>query len=343
MKKQDFDTKRRSFLKLSGLLGLGVASSAILPAEKAEAVLFGKKEHKVTKTRLAMGTYVSMTAIHHSRDEAEQAIGEAFEEIERLNRLLTRFENVSPVAELNQNGRIEYMGPEVSELIGRSLYYYQQTGGAFDITVKPLIDLYKTSFEANRQPSDKEIAEVLAFTGAEKIQMDGQGLRFARTGMGITLDGIAKGYIVDKASEYLQQKGIENHLVNGGGDIRTSGKAVKGQPWTVAVQDPNKTSNSPEIIELGSGAVATSGNYEVYYDREKLFHHIIDGKSGLSPQLSTSVTVTAATVMDADALSTAVFVMEPTDGIRFIDSQMDCECLVITRNGVIKGSKGWQV
>lgn len=86
------DQKRRSFLKLSGLLGLGAASATLLPAEQAEAVLFGKKNYKVSKTRLAMGTFVAMTAIHPSRDEAENAIGQAFEEIDRLSSLLSRYD-----------------------------------------------------------------------------------------------------------------------------------------------------------------------------------------------------------------------------------------------------------
>lgn len=344
MKNQkSFDKKRRSFLKLSGLLGIGVASSALLPTENAEAFLFNRKEYKVSKTRIAMGTYVSITAIHPSRDEAEQVIGEAFEEISRLNLLLTRFDNSSPVAELNTTGKLEHMPPEVSELLARSLYYYQSTGGAFDITVAPLVDLYKQSFSAGKKPSARQIEAVLENIGTNKLHVAGNGLAFGRPEMGITLDGIAKGYIVDQVSDLLYKQGVTNHLINAGGDIRTSGTAAKGRAWKVAVQDPAKKREYPDVIELRNGAVATSGNYEVFYDKEKLFHHIVDARTGISPQVSASVTVTASTVMDADALSTSVFVMEPEEGIRFIDSQMDCECLVITNAGEIKGSGGWVI
>ena len=152
------DQKRRAFLKLSGLLGLGAASAALLPTEKAEAFLFGRKEYKVTKTRLAMGTFVAMTAIHPSKDEAEQAIGLAFKEIDRLSELLTHFENSSPVGSLNSSGKLEQPPRELLELVARSLYYHRQTGGAFDITVKPLIDLYKTSFAAGDKPRERQTA-----------------------------------------------------------------------------------------------------------------------------------------------------------------------------------------
>jgi thiamine biosynthesis lipoprotein len=337
------DQKRRSFLKLSGLLGLGAASAALLPAEKAEAFLFGKGEYKVTKTRLAMGTYVAMTAIHSSRDEAENAIGLAFEEIERLNSVLTRFESSSPVGELNASGKLVAPPREVQELVARSLYYNRETNGAFDITVKPLIDLYKDSFATGRQPSESDVSDMLQRIGTDKIRFQGGDVLFAHSDMGITLDGIAKGYIVDRASEILTKHGIVNHLINAGGDIRTSGIAAKGRAWTVAIQDPNKSKDFPDVVTMKDGAIATSGNYEVYYDREKVFHHIIDGKSGHSPQLSTSVTIIAPSVMDADALATSVFVMEPVAGVQFINSQPDTECFIIDKNGRTSHSTGWQV
>lgn len=330
-------------MKLSGLLGLGAATAALLPAEKAEALLFGKHEYKVVNTRLAMGTYVAMTAIHPSRDEAENAIGLAFAEIERLNGLLTRFESSSPVGELNASGRISAPPKEIQELVARSLYFHRETDGAFDITVKPLIDLYKDSFAAGSEPTERMIQEMLPMIGSDKLRFRGGDIALADRGMGITLDGIAKGYIVDRASEILARHGVINHLINAGGDIRTSGTAARGGAWTVAIQNPEKGRQYPDVITMRDGAIATSGNYEVYYDKEKVFHHIVDGQNGHSPRLSTSVTVMAPSVMDADALATAVFVMEPARGVQFIDRQADTECFIIDRNGQASRSRGWQV
>ncbi len=338
-----FDQKRRSFLKLSGLLGLGVASTALLPAEKAEALFFGPKEYKVTETRLAMGTFVAMTVIHPSRDEAEQAIGLAFREIDRLNAMLTHFEKSSAVGSFNATGKIEQPPQEMLELVARSLYYNRETRGAFDITVKPLIDLYKNSFVNSRQPNDTEIDRTLKLVGSNNIHFQSGTLQFSGSDMGITLDGIAKGYIVDKASNVLRVNGVANHLINAGGDIRTSGLAAHGKAWTVAIQDPGKSKEYPDIITMKDGAIATSGNYEIYYDNEKLYHHIINSRTGHSPHLSSSVTVIAPTVMDADALATSVFVMEPVVGVQFINAQPDCECFVIGKDGDMSHSTGWQV
>jgi thiamine biosynthesis lipoprotein len=330
-------------MKTAGLLGLGAASATLLPAGRAEALLFGNKEYKVSKTRIAMGTYVSMTAIHPSQGQAEQAFGLAFAEIDRLTKLLSRYDADSPVSELNTTGTLQHAPQEVLELVGRSLYFHKQTSGAFDITVKPLIDLYKESFSAGNRPSEEQIHQALGQVGSEHLQFNSGNIALAKPGMGITLDGIAKGYIVDRASEVLAAHGITNHLINAGGDIRTSGSAAKGKPWTIAVQDPAKKKAYPDVITMMNGAIATSGNYEVFYDNEKMFHHIIDSRSGHSPALATSVTVQAATVMDADALATSVFVMAPTAGVQFINSQPGCECFVLEPNGASHHSRGWKV
>ncbi|OGQ96534.1 MAG: hypothetical protein A2521_15205 [Deltaproteobacteria bacterium RIFOXYD12_FULL_57_12] len=335
------DQKRRSFLKLCGLLGLGTAAAATLPVEHAEAVLFGNREYKVSKTRLAMGSFLAITAVHSSQDEAENAIGLAFEEVDRLSRLLSRHDHATPVFHLNSTGQLPQGEKEVLEVIARSLYYFRQTGGAFDITVKPLLDLYQGRFSAGQTPSDADINDLLPRIGSSHLQFSANQILFGREGMGITLDGIAPGYIVDRVSELLCRNGVVNHLINASGDIRVSGLVAKGKPWTVAIQDPAKHRDYPKVVTMQSGAISTSGDYEVFYDREKMFHHIVDGRTGHSPVWATSVTAMAPTVMDADALSTSLFVMPPADGIRLINSQPGCGCFLIGRDGKTMHSTGW--
>ena len=337
------DLDRRAFLRLSGLLGLGLASASILPA-KAEAVRFNKKLQKISSTRLAMGTFVSMTLVHPSRDQAEEAMGQAYGEIERLNRIMSRFDETTAVAELNKEGFLKEVPPEVAEVVDRALEYYRISRGKFDITVKPVVDLFWKSFSAGKKsaPSERALREALQLVGAHKIDLEGRTIRFEKPGMGITLDGIAKGYIVDRASRVLTAHEIENHLINAGGDIRTVGLRQDRKPWTVAVQDPEKKGSYPDTIHMTDGAVATSGNYEVYFDREKMFHHIVDPRTGHSPELSTSVSVLAESAMEADALSTAVFVADPTGGLGLIESRSNCECLIIDQHGKIHKSSGWK-
>jgi thiamine biosynthesis lipoprotein len=333
---------RRSFLKLSGLLGLGLASPIIMPAV-AEAVKFDRETYKVSKTRLAMGTFVSITLIHPSRDKAEEAMGQAFQEIERLTRSMSRFDGATAVSQLNSEGFLKDAPPEVAEVVARAMDYYRLTHQAFDISVKPIVDLFreKCALGKNSKPTEKQLRQTLDLVGSDGILLKGRTIRFKRQGMGITLDGIAKGYIVDRASRILARHKIKNHLINAGGDIRAMGSRGDKKAWTVAIQDPKKKKQYPDIIRLTDAAIATSGNYEVYFDREKMFHHIIDPRTGLSPLLSTSVSVIALTAMDADALSTSVFVMNPTHANRFINSLKGCECLVISKGGKTFKSSGW--
>jgi thiamine biosynthesis lipoprotein len=331
---------RRDFLKLSGILGIGFAGGALLPI--SESVAFSRNLYKVTKTRMGMGTFVSMTAMHPSKIQAEEVIGIAFEEMDRLTRLLDRYRSDSPVGVLNKEGRLLDVPPEVAKVMARSLYFHELSQGAFDITVQPLVDLYKRQFDAHGcAPSEGDLEKVLALVDFHAMSFDGKSIRLRKEGMGITLDGIAKGYIIDQAAEVMKSYGIQHTLINAGGDIRAAGGKRDGAPWKVGIQNPDKEGSYSEVVEMTNGAVATSGNYEIYFDNEKLYHHIVNPKTGVSPRLSSSVSVMASNVMDADALSTAVFVLEPEAGKRLIESVPGTECLILERNRERLSSAGW--
>lgn len=332
---------RRTFLKACGVLGVSAAGAALLPAA-FDIARIDRRLVKVTQTRLKMGTFVTMTAVHESRQQAEEAIGRAFEEMDRLVGIFSRHDTNTPLSVLNQNGVLNDPPPELVDIMLRSLRYHGVTRGAFDVTVKPLIDLFVETVAKHGQiPTGDDINNAMARVGSDLVDVSRRQIRLARPGMGITLDGVAKGHIVDCASEVLTRHGIENHLVNAGGDIRTRGARPNGDPWKIAVQDPEGRGNYPAVIELGSGAVATSGNYEIYFDQNKIFHHVVDPRTGLSPTHGTSVSVVAPSVMQADALSTAVFVLEPVEGTRLIDGMRGGECMVVARDGTRYQSEGW--
>lgn len=331
---------RRTFLKYSGMLGVGFAFGGLMPV--SESVAFDRKLYKVTRARLSMGTFAAITAMHPSRTEADDAIGKAFEEMDRVSRLLNRYQSASAIGTLNKEGYLSDMPSEVSEVIARALHFHKASSGAFDMTVKPLVDLYKEHFAAHKSPpSEAEVAKVLELVDASAVRFDGRTIRFAKEGMGITLDGIAKGYIIDCGAETLERHGIKHALINAGGDIRAIGGKESKTPWKVAIQNPEKEGPYVDTITMVNGAIATSGNYEIYFDEEKLYHHIVDPKTGRSPLQSASVTVMASNVMDADGLSTAVFVLEPAAGKRFIENMPKTECLILNAAEKKIMSSGW--
>ena len=151
---------------------------------------------------------------------------------------------------------------------------------------------------------------------------------------------MAKGFIVDRMAQVLQTCGVDNYLINAGGDIRTAGARDGRAPWSVAVQDPDKRGEYPDILQLHDGAVATSGNYEIYFDRDRTLHHIIDSTGG-SPAHTSGVTVRATTAMTADALATAIFVAGPEEGMRLVASIPGAACLIVAADRSILKSAGW--
>jgi thiamine biosynthesis lipoprotein len=262
----------------------------------------------------------------------------------RLSSILNRYESATAIGVLNSDGRLSAVPPEVKDVVSRALYHFNLTGGAFDITVKPVVDLFKDRYDKKMDPKipEHELEKVLKLVDSNGILFDNRKISFSQPGMGLTLDGIAKGYIVDRVSEFLEKRGVCNHLVNAGGDIRTNGTRTDGKPWSVAIEDPEKRKEYPDIIRMRNGAVATSGNYEIFFDREKMVHHLVNPQSGLSPVQSTSVSVRAKIAMDADALATGVFVMGKEKGTRLINSLPGCDSLVIDRDGKRLRSRGWK-
>ncbi|UCC82642.1 MAG: FAD:protein FMN transferase [Gemmatimonadota bacterium] len=337
------DETARIARKLSALAELGLERVED-HAVASDAVRVDRRTHKVTGGRPAMGTYVSISALARSRERAEQAIGSAFQEMDRLVKLLNRFDGASAVTCLNQQGRLRDAPPEVSTVIERSLHYHEICAGAFDISVKPLLDLFQKdpSGATGDEPDRRELASALELVGSRDIEMTGRTIGFRKAGMGITLDGIAKGYIVDRMAAVLSKHRVTDYLINAGGDIRAAGTKEKRRPWTVAVQDPAKAGDFPDVVHLRDACVATSGSYEIYFDRERLFHHLVSSRTGRSPNLNTSVSVIAPTTMAADALATSVFVMDPHEAVGFVESLPRCECLIIDKDGYQRRSSGWR-
>jgi thiamine biosynthesis lipoprotein len=256
-----------------------------------------------------MSTIVSVTVEDRSASRAEQAIGRAWEELDRTAALLTRFDDASPLGVLNARGRIDHPPPELLAVVSRALELHCESGGAFDPTVAPLVDLYQVHFAAHGGPPDRaEVEEVRDLVGAGHVHAASGRLAFDRAGMALTLDGIAKGFIVDRMIEVLASYGVRHALVNAGGDIRALGARAGGRAWRVGIQDPRRPDALVDVIDLVDAAVATSGDYARYHDIERRYHHTIVPATGASPRDTASVTVRARTAMDADAAATVAFV-----------------------------------
>jgi len=293
-----------------------------------------------------MGTYVKVV-VYADEGVAEEAIDAAFTRMEEIEKIASIFDSESEAFRLNRDGHLDAPSPELLELIDLSLDYYQLTNGSFDIAVQPLLDLWQYNPDAEKQFWELEesvqterISEAMGLTGSDKIVIEDNRISFEEDGMKITFGGIAKGYAVDEALEVLRGMGVKYALIDAGGDIGTLGSKPKGELWNVALVNPDDTSQSLGTFHVQDKAVATSGNYERYWDPDKEVHHIMDPRTGYSASGCISVTLVAENCTLADVLATGVFVLGAEDGMRLVESQRDVECLMVDADREIHRSSG---
>lgn len=336
---------RRSFVKAISTVGIGGAFaatpvSAIMRA--VDALHLGDRRFRLDETRSLMGTSVSIAVVHESKDAARQGIERAFAEMERLAFIFDRHQPDSPVSVLNETGRLKDAAPEMYELMAEAMAFYRRSAGAFDPTVLPVVEMIRNSAGEQGRISltRSDIDDALALVGAESIELGSSEIRFLRKGMAVTMDGIGKGYIVDRASDLLAANGITDHLINAGGDIRARGERFRGQPWIIAIEKNGESGCCHTVIQLRDAALATSDGCEVYFDAED-FRQELCPQTAVTAAGGVSVTVTARSVLEADALSTAAFAMKPGKALNFINEQKGSECLMVACGGDRLFSHSW--
>jgi len=287
----------------------------------------------LSEHELLMGTIVNITAIDPDEEILSGAIDEAFAAMAHLDSVATRFSPESAVGMINSRSPGEeqlYIDLDVSTIISRSQAISRMTDGAFDITVAPLIDLW-TFDEGNDLPTDMEIRRALSTVGYDRIRLHPtSGALTLATDVHIDLDGIAKGRAVDKAYRILRTTGVDAAVIDAGGDVRMLGLPPDGGNWRVGVKHPRQD-GLLGVLSLGSGSVATSGDYQRFMIKDGIrYHHILDPSTGLPARSTVSVTVVCERCEDADALATAVFVMGPRRGMRFVERTEGLEAIIVT-------------
>ncbi len=220
---------------------------------------------------------------------------------------------------------------------------YTETGGAFDPTVKPLLDLWgfgpgSAPREAWHPPNEDEVNRSLAAIGMEHVDLSRPGqLGKLHPDVQLDLGAVAKGYAVDALAELLEERGVRDYLVDIGGDIRLAGRNAKGEPWRVGVNSPRRGSEWESVflvLRPGWGAVLTSGDYRQFVEhQDQFFSHILDPRTGWSVANDVaSVTVLGATAVHADALATGLMVLGVEKGLELVETLPGIEVLFLVRD-----------
>ena len=318
-------TSRRRFLLGSAALGaLGAGTFTIAGLGR------WTRAHRLVRRSLPlMGTLAELAVVTGDEvDEAraELALDAAFDELWRVERLMTRFETTSEVGRANLSagsGTPVALDPRTRFVVEAARAWAESTAGRFDPCLGALEQLWDVTHRTV-PPAPDELAAVWTKTPWQDLDLGADGLRIrSESGVRVALDlgGIAKGFAIDEARRALEEKGVRSALVNVGGDLVTMGTSEDGDPWKVGVRDPLDPGRLMATLEMADGAVATSGDYERYFDhRGHRYHHILgaDGLPVACPGRH-SLTISAPTCLEADAAATAGFGLAREDAQALIE------------------------
>ncbi|MFN7934161.1 MAG: FAD:protein FMN transferase [Bryobacteraceae bacterium] len=325
------------------LIGLalvaGLAALRFLPAGKAPE----EPEHSLKVQRPLMGTVWGMEVMHRGPAEAAQrAIDGAFAELERIDRLMSEWKPDSPISQVNQAaGKQPVEVPEeLRALLERSVRFSELSHGAFDVTWRGMgrIWHFDDSFTV---PTKAEVEKARRNVDYRAMRIEGNRIFLPRPEMSIGLGGIAKGYAVDRAAAVLEKAGFHDYLVDGGGDIRVSGKK-HGQPWSLGIQHPREPRGTLiGRVRLTSGVLVSSGDYERFRMVDGVrYHHIIDVRTGYPAMACQSVSVIAAEAEKAVVMGKVVFILGPEEGLRIAKAE-GVEVLAIDAAGKRHATEGF--
>lgn len=302
----------------------------------------------ITRVHVAMGTDVRVTVWAADGIAAESAMSSVFAEFDRLDALLSVWKPQSDVVRINAAAG----GPPVSvstdtlAVIKAGLDASRLTGGAFDMTFGALADVWKFDHDQDdRVPDAAEIEARLPQVDYRAVRVDeaGASVSLARPGVRLHLGGIGKGYAVDRAVALLRERGFRDFMIHAGGDLYVGGQPGE-RPWRLGINDPR---GAPEesfaTLELRDRTLSTSGDYERFFIQDGVrYHHLLDPSTGRPARGCRSVSIVAPTALQADALSTGVFILGPEKGMALVERLADVDAVIVTADSRVLISSGLQ-
>ncbi|MCL2720832.1 MAG: FAD:protein FMN transferase [Treponema sp.] len=298
-----------------------------------------------SRTETAFGTACTITLYEHG---STGIYNEIFSKIHQIDNLMSINILSSDVSRINNNAGIEpvQVHEETFKVIERAVYYAGLSDGAFDPTVGPLVNLWGIGKGNRNIPSQNEIDKTLTLINWSNIELDPKtnSVFLTQSGMSLDLGAIAKGYAADAAAQIIKEAGIKRALINLGGDVYVLGEKPDKIPWKIGIQHPYEERNvTIGYVQLQKDkALVTSGVYERFFIRNEIrYHHIFNPSNGYPADNNLlSVTIIAQTAMNADALSTAVFVLGYEKGMELIKNIPDAEAMFVFKDRSIRTTSG---
>lgn len=305
----------------------------------------------ITETEFILGTVVSLTIYDGITDsEKKEVFEEVFNTLKEIELKMTINDasgNDSEAMAINNMAGKDFVtvSKDTLNVIKQGKYFSEISNGGFDVSIGALVKLWNIGEEGVTVPSQQDIETKKALVDFNKVQINESTseVKLEQEGMILDLGGIAKGYGADRITEILKEHGIGHAIINLGGNIYAHGEKVDGSPWRIGIQNPNSSRGDyVGIVQVVDKTVVTSGIYERYFEENGVrYHHILDRETGYPVDNNLAgVSIIAEKSIDADALSTAVFVNGPEQGLALIESLENIEAIFITKDNKLLLSSG---
>ena len=321
---------RRRFIRITA----ATTASALLPLSRAQAADSAIKP--ALWQGVALGSGAELRLYHPNPAVAQSLIKRSIDEVSHLEKVFSLYRDDSQIKQLNRTGSLKNPSPDLLAVLSQSRYVHQLTQGAFDPTVQSLWNLYAEWF--SKHPNSKtpppHLAAAVKHIGLQHVQFSNSEVRFTQPQMGITLNGIAQGYITDRVTQLLEKAGLAHAIVDLG-ELRHLDPQHQHSEQA-SVRDPKNEKGTLFQIPLDNQALATSGGYGTHFDQAGQFTHLFNPKTGGSSPRYQSISVRANQAALADALSTAFAVSSESVIQNAVKQRGDIKAWVIALDGKVK-------
>lgn len=299
------------------------------------------KPQLVSNQQFVLDTLVTIK-VYPNKTNLKKTVSDAFRIMKKIEGRFNLYNTQSETAKINrQAGKQVKISPQMADLLKTSQEIYQLTDGRFDITIRPVLALYNFGGKG-KVPSKHELVKALNYTGFKKLNFNYQErLLKLKPRMALDFGGIIKGKAVDLAVQVLKKAGLKSGLVSTVSSISVLGPKPDGSPWRVGIQAPDNKNALLGVLEIKKGNMSTSGSYQQFFRKNgRLYHHLIDPKTGLPAKGLKSVTVvTTKSNAFADALSTGLFVLGKEKGLKVVQKLKGVEAIFVDDKGKVTIAK----
>ncbi len=326
---------RRGLLKIA-------AAAAVVPTLAGTVRALAPRGRLYDWQLEVMGASSELALWHEDAKVAGRTIDQVRSEVARLDGIFSLYREDSEISRLNRDGAIDNPSWELRDQISAGRRFGELSGGAFDISVQPLWQLYAAHFwtgsekSADIDAAARRVAEKLV--DYRLIEIGPRRIEFGRRGMGITLNSIAQGFVADRIAGMLSEQGFA-HVYADLGETRLIGGHPDGRPWRIGLRDPQDPAHFGRTLDLEDTGLAVSGGYGTPFDETGRYHHIFDPRTGLSANKMAAIAVTAPSAMTANGLATSIYVAGHGYAARILAAHPGARAVITTEDGKWLGSQ----